>query len=135
MLNTIKLEEIADGALQEKFERAFEAVISNLKDVNTPYKDKREIGIKIKFAQPETRDRVVVSVDISTKLAPQTSVLTQFAIGKDLKTGELYAEEYGKQIKGQMNINDYQKQAAPVIDQETGEIIEDNRVINLREAR
>ena len=35
---------------------------------------------------------------------------TAFAIGKDLQSGEIYAEEYGKQIKGQMSLQDYENE-------------------------
>ena len=58
---------------------------------------------------------------------------TSFYIGKDLQTGEIYAEEYGKQIKGQMSLKDYesrppvqenvQKIDGDVVDTETGEVI------------
>ena len=62
---------------------------------------------------------------------------TQFAIGKDLKTGEVYAEEYGKQMRGQMTINDYQKEKDTVqvvdgdlVDTETGEVFEEEQEAN-----
>lgn len=32
------------------------------------------------------------------------------SIGHDIKTGETYAEEYGTQVRGQMSMEDYQKQ-------------------------
>ena len=69
---------------------------------------------------------------------------TSFAIGKDLKSGELYAEEYGKQIKGQMSFDDIQEEQQQIVDgktvdTETGEIIKENeqigKVVDLRQAR
>ncbi len=102
----IRLEDIAGGALQEKFNHAFERVMENMQDMNTPYKDKREITIKISFEQNEARDNVVSSVKVSEKLASAGEVVTQFAVGKDLKTGKVVAEEYGKQLRGQMKIGD-----------------------------
>ena len=62
---------------------------------------------------------------------------TSFYIGKDLKTGEIFAEEYGKQIKGQMSIDDYSKNAAAqnvqhvngdVVDTETCEVLNETVV-------
>lgn len=59
---------------------------------------------------------------------------TKFYIGKDLATDEVYAEEYGKQVRGQMNFNDViereQKAQEQIIDgktvdTETGEIKEE----------
>ena len=38
-MNTIKLEELAGGGLQEKFDRELERVIGNMQDPNTPWKN------------------------------------------------------------------------------------------------
>ena len=98
-MEKVKLQELVGGALQEKFSKAFEKVIENLQDVNTSYKVKRKINIQLDFVQNETRDDVHVNVSVAEKLAPQSPMTTAFSIGKDLETGEMYAEEYGKQIK------------------------------------
>lgn len=95
-MNKINLQEIVGGQLQAKFERSFEKVIENLQDPNTSFKVKRGITIKLDFTQNEDRDDVSVSVMISEKLAPQQDMNTKFYIGKDLKTEEVFAEEYGK---------------------------------------
>lgn len=98
-------------------------VVENLQNPNTPYKNSREITIKMKFTQNEQRDDVNCAIQVSEKLAPQAPMETRFAVGKDLATGQMYAEEYGKQIRGQMSVNDYQ--AKPVeVDTETGEILD-----------
>ncbi len=143
-MNKVELKDLVGGALQEKFSKAFEKVIENLQDQNTSFKVKRGITIKMSFVQNEARDDVSVMVDVSEKLAPQAGMKTSFSIGKDLKTGEIYAEEYGKQIKGQMSLKDYetaseqakvQKIDGDVVDTETGEIIEHaNNVVDLRKA-
>lgn len=143
-MNNIDLKDLVGGALQEKFSKAFEKVIENLQDQNTSFKVKRGITIKMSFVQNEARDGVSVMVDVSEKLAPQAGMKTSFSIGKDLKTGELYAEEYGKQIKGQMSLKDYETAAEPakvqkidddVVDTETGEVIKPvNNVVDLRKA-
>lgn len=132
-MNRVELKDLVGGALQEKFSKAFEKVVENLQDQNTSFKVKRGITIKLTFDQNEARDDVSVSVDVSEKLAPQAGMKTSFYIGKDLQTGEIYAEEYGKQIKGQMSLKDYesrppvqenvQKIDDDVVDTETGEVI------------
>lgn len=131
--------------MQEKFEKAFEKVVENMQDVNTSFRIKRGINIKLSFSQNEMRDEVFCDIDVVEKLAPQAAMRTQFAVGKDLRTGELYAEEFGKQIKGQMSINDYvdpepQKTEQKVeevngktVDTETGEIVTDT-VVDFRKA-
>ena len=140
-MNTIELQGILGGALQEKFNKSFERVIDNLQDVNTSFKVKRKITISLDFVQNENRDDVKVDVNVVEKLAPQAPMATAFSIGKDLKTGEMYAEEYGKQIKGQMSFNDFvdpQEQGEEskklIVDQSTGEILNDNSVVDFRKA-
>lgn len=129
-MNKVELKDLVGGALQEKFNKAFERVIDNLQDVNTSYKNKRKIVIQLDFTQNEARDDVHVDVAVVEKLAPQAPMSTSFAIGKDLKTGEMFAEEYGKQIKGQMNMSNFIED----VNTETGEIVETNKVIDLRKA-
>ena len=126
-----ELKEIVGGAVQERFNHSFEKVIENLLDENTPFKNKREINIKIKFTQNETRDDVRAEILVSEKLAPQGTLSTSFAIGKDLKTGKVFADEYGKQLRGQISV-----------DTETGEILSDESpdeaqtdVIDFRKAK
>lgn len=144
-MNKVELQNIVGGALQEKFEKAFEKVVENMQDVNTSFRIKRGINIKLSFSQNEMRDEFFCDIDVVEKLAPQAAMRTQFAVGKDLRTGELYAEEFGKQIKGQMSINDYvdpepQKTEQKVeevngktVDTETGEIVTDT-VVDFRKA-
>lgn len=136
-MNKVDLKDMIGGALQEKFNKAFERVVENLQDNNTSFKVKRGITIQMSFDQNEARDDVTVTVDVKEKLAPQTGMKTSFSIGKDLRTGELFAEEYGKQIKGQMSINDFQKTEVidgKEVDTETGEIVEGSvsKVVDLR---
>lgn len=140
-MNKVELQSILGGALQEKFNKSFERVIDNLQDVNTSFKVKRKITISLDFVQNENRDDVKVDVNVVEKLAPQAPMATAFSIGKDLKTGEMYAEEYGKQIKGQMSFNDFvdpQEQGEEskklIADQSTGEILNDNSVVDFRKA-
>ena len=123
-MNTVDLKEMMGGALQEKFQHAFETVMRNMQDVNTPHKDKREINIKMTFVQNEMRDNVVATITVKEKLASQAEMMTQFAVGKDLRNDEIFVEEYGKQIRGQMAM-------------ETNEIVEEptGQVVDLRKAK
>lgn len=128
------------GALQEKANTAMQKVIENMQDPNTPWKNQRQINIKIAFVQNEDRDDVAVAVSVDTKLAPVTPVLTRMAVGKDIRSGKVYAQEYGRQIKGQMSLDLGQQAPGAVVevdgdlvDKETGEVVED-KVIDLRRA-
>lgn len=134
-MNSISLQEIAGGALQENSQKAIEEVIKNMQDPNTPWKNKREIVIKLKFTQNEDRDDSRCEITVEKKLAPVKPMETKFAIAKDLTTGEVFAEEYGRQIKGQMSIADVESDK--VVDVDTGEILDsanDGKVIDLRKA-
>ena len=136
----LSLVEFCGGALQEKTNKAIKQVIENMMDPNTPWKKAREVNIKLTFTQNEDRDDTQVSVAVTTKTAPSTAIETRMAIGKDLRTGEIFAQEYGKQIRGQMSLDDL-KLAEPeqvvvgkdVVDTETGEIT--GRVVDFRETK
>lgn len=132
-MENINLQKMVGGALQEQFEKSFLRFVENLSDPNTPFKDCRKICIELKFTQNEARDDVSCAIKVSEKLAAQAPMQTAFAIGKDLKTGELYAEEYGRhaQVKGQLTVDDV---ADIPVNPDTGEIIEEPKgvVIDMR---
>ena len=133
-MQNIELKELVGGALQEQFGKSFEKVIENLQNPNTPYKANREIIIKLKFTQNEKRDDVKCGILVSEKLAAQAPLETSFAIGTDLKTGELYAEEYGKQVKGQTTFDDMKVEVDPKTGEVTGMQTPKAEVIDLRKA-
>lgn len=102
----IDLSKLAGGELQAKFDREITRVIENMKDPNTPYQETRGITIKISLKQTELRDDAKVEIAVNSKLAGVISAKTNFAMGKDLKTGEVLIQEYGKQIPGQISFTD-----------------------------
>ena len=129
-MSKVNLEEFAGGALQEKFDVAMNQVLANMLDPNTPWKNKREINIKVTFEQNEDRDDTNVDVSVVPKLAPVKSIGTRMAIGKNIKTGELYAEEYGNQVRGQLSMSDLEEVESEDSEKESG-----NKVVDLRAAR
>ena len=134
-MEKFNLQEIAGGALQEKANQALQQVLNNMQNPNTPWKNKRAVTIKMTFTQNEDRDDSTCEISVDTKLAPVKPVETKFSLGKNLKTGEVEAVEYGPGIKGQMTLSDIiQKEDVvidgKVVDTETGEI-KDNNVISI----
>lgn len=105
MLN-VELSKLAGGALQEKFNREITKVIENMQDPNTSFSTARSINIKITFKQGEDRDDAKVDIAVTSKLAGVINTSTSFAMGKDLASGEVEVREYGKQIPGQMSLDD-----------------------------
>ena len=105
----VDLSQLAGGTLQEKFDREITRVIDNMQDPNTPFGEKRKITINISFVQNEMRDDAKIEISLNSKLAGVISAKTNFAMGKDLKSGEVVVNEYGKQIPGQMSFSDIGK--------------------------
>lgn len=129
-METLKLQEVAGGALQEKANQALQKVFANMQDPNTPWKNKRVVTIKMAFTQNEDRDDSTCEISVETKLAPVKPVETKFSLGKNITTGEVEALEYGPGIKGQMSFADLQAPETVIdgktVDTETGEIKENN---------
>ena len=110
----VDLSQLAGGTLQEKFDREITRVIDNMQDPNTPFGEKRKITINISFVQNEMRDDAKIEISLNSKLAGVISAKTNYAMGKDLKSGEVVVNEYGKQIPGQMSSSDLgQKEEGP----------------------
>lgn len=126
-MDKVSLEQVMGGGLQEQFSKAFDRVIENLNDPNTPFKEARKITIELKFTQNENRDDVSCAVSVKEKLAAQAPMNTAFMVGKNLKTGEIYAEEYGRhnRLKGQTTFEDIQ------VNPETGEVLEEKQPVNV----
>ena len=136
-MDAISLATFCGGDVQEKVNEVAKQVFENLQDPNTPWKNKRSIAVTISFQQNEDRDDLSVGVAVVSKLAPVSPLETRMAIGKDLRTGEVYAEEYGKQIRGQMSLSDYENQpeavvGTDVVDTDTGEVV--GKVTDFRRA-
>lgn len=138
----ISLQELAGGALQEKVNQAFEKVMQNMQDPNTPWKNKRKITVGITFAQNEDRTDCTCDISVDAKLAAVKPVSTKFCTQKDLATGEIYAQEYGPGIRGQMSFEDMEQSTEDktvevdgrIVDTETGEI-KGNSVVDFRAAK
>lgn len=118
----IRLGEVAGGALQEIAQEAIADVVANMQDVNTPWKPMRMVTIKLKLTQNEDRDDATMQISVEKKTAAVKPVETKFSMGKDLRDGSIYMEEYGPQIKGQMSFDDYAGQQGPARGAETSKV-------------
>ena len=138
----ISLHDVAGGALQEKVNQAFEQVMKNMQDPNTPWKNKRKINLTLTFIQNEDRTDCTCDISVDAKLAAVKPVSTKFCTEKDVSTGEIFAQEYGPGIRGQMSFEDVEQHTEDktveidgnIVDTETGEIVKDS-VIDLRAAK
>ncbi len=125
-MKTFDLQEVAGGALQEKLNRELQKVFNNMMDPNTPWKNKRQITIKMTLEQNEDRDDCKAEIQVETKLAPVKSIETRFSLGRNLDNGEVEAAEYGPGIKGQMSMDEYL---------EENEVRNEGKVIDMRQAQ
>lgn len=85
----VSLVTIANGAALELFERELTAVLTNIKDINTAPRVKREITIKVSFKPDENRERSDIELDVRSKLAGVRPVNKEVFLGT--QDGELIA--------------------------------------------
>jgi hypothetical protein len=122
MPERIDISNLAMGAIIERTGDEVQKALENIADRNTDWKKKRKITVDI-VLQPRSEKRDDISVDIQVKnsIAPYMPIATQLYIGTDSK-GNVVAEEYSKgQMIGQMSI-----------DTDTGEILNDKKVVNMK---
>lgn len=100
-MDGICLSNLAGGQLEDAFQNALVRVLQNLSDVNTPFKPKREIDIKIVFEQNEERNDIKLGISVKPKLAAIIPVNTSLGMFRDLKTNRITIEEYGSHLRGQ----------------------------------
>nr|DAS38718.1 MAG TPA: hypothetical protein [Caudoviricetes sp.] len=130
----INMEEFASGAFTVQVNRAMEKVMKNIQDPNTDAKATRKITVTIAFKPNETRNFVATGVVAKTSLAPELGAVTTMTCGTNLKTGDIEAVEIGSELPGQMTFDEntmYENETVQV-DTETGEIIGNNKIVDLR---
>ena len=141
-MKPINMEEFANGAFSSQINRELKKVTENIHDPNTDATVKRRITITIDFKPNENRDFVTTSVQAKSSLAPALGAVTAMNMGKNLKTGEVEAVEIGKQLPGQLQMEEVEEDKIRTVDTSTGEIYDTpvtnraaNSVIHLRAAR
>lgn len=102
----VNLEQFANGEFTTQVNRALEQVTDNIQDPNTDAVATRKITVTITFKPNEPRNFVATGIVTKAALAPTKGTFTHIAMGRNLKTGELEAQEIGNQIPGQLSIND-----------------------------
>jgi len=90
----VSLDNLAGGAVVERFNDALAEVLTNILDPNTTLA-KRAISLKVEIKPDENRDFGAIDITCKTTLAPSTPLKTKIYIGRD-KTGPV-ATEYNPQ--------------------------------------
>lgn len=119
-LNRESVLRMAQGAFEERVDRAMAEAIDNILDPNTKATAKRSITLNIELRPDEERSHIEVSVSVKTKLATLNPVPTSLAIVAN-GNGELVVAEMIPQIPGQMSM--------------AGDIQEEPKILKLLEAQ
>ncbi|WP_254593531.1 replication terminator protein [Terribacillus sp. AE2B 122] len=101
----INLDELAGGAVHEKFNREMKRVLANIMDPNTDPEKKRKITITLTIAGDENRMTTDVTVSAKSTLAPSKDVSTKLVIGED-HYGNVLGQELKSGIIGQTYMDD-----------------------------
>lgn len=134
-MNHINMEEFAGGAFTIQLNRAIEKVMKNIQDPNTDAKANRKITVTVAFKPNEARNFITTGVVTKTSLAPEIGAVTAMTCGIDLKTGKVEAMEIGNELPGQLSLQDVYEEDDVHVDEETGEIIGNNKIVDLRPAK
>jgi len=90
----VSLDNLANGAVVERFNDALKEVLGNIIDPNTTHA-KRAITLKVEIKPDENRNFGAIDITCKTSLAPTMPLKTKVYIGQD-KTGPV-ATEYNPQ--------------------------------------
>ena len=101
----LKLTEIAEGGLQEKFNEVHQKVIENIHDPNTDHKAKRTVTIKLTYEADKNRETIGLQSDVSCKTAPPVGVASTLIVGAD-NDGQIVGKELRSGMRGQSYFDD-----------------------------
>lgn len=103
-MDKFSLEQMAGGAVAERFRRELRQVLTNISDPNTDAKKKRKLQLTITFAPNEDRDFAEISISAKKTLVPAKEIETKLVIGRD-SDGKTIAQELKSGIPGQTFID------------------------------
>lgn len=100
----INLQELAGGAVAERFNREFQKVLNNIADPNTEAKKKRKVQMTVTVTPNEDRTLATITILAKPTLEPAKQIETQLVIGQDA-SGKAVAKELMSGIPGQTFID------------------------------
>ena len=117
-MSKISLADLAEGAVEERFNQELSRVLANIADPNTDPKKARKVTVTVTLKADENRDIVSTTIDAKSTVAPAIAISTKFVLGQDSK-GRVVGQELKSGAKGQTFIT----QEGNVAD-DTGKIID-----------
>lgn len=88
----LKLSEINDGAIQEKFNFEMNQVFENILDLNTEATKKRTVTLTIDVTADKNRELVQISCKSKSKLISREETETKILFGRNPQTGYIEAD-------------------------------------------
>lgn len=99
------LNDLMNGAANERLAAAIEAVLQNVFDPNTEAKRKRKVTLILTVQPSDDRETAKFVLDCKPTLAPPVSVSQTLLLNRDDK-GNVSAHQLGGQLEGQMSTDD-----------------------------
>lgn len=98
-----KLDEFANGKLNELVNKAIKQVFDNIADRETPSEKPRKVLVTLTFEADEFREDATVGIDVKTKLVPKVIPSEYTAVKVNVSTRKNVAPV------GQMSIDDFKE--------------------------
>lgn len=124
-MTKIDLSTIADGAVQERFEDAFNKVLDNIHDLNTDPKKTRKLTLEVKISSEENRELLFMDVSAKTSLQSRTPIAVTMMTGMDGK-GNPEAKELKSGAKDQTYFDE-----TGTVREDDGKPVESNKVTEI----
>lgn len=99
------LDELAGGAMAERFQDGLNEVLKNIFDPNTDPLKTRKLQLTLTIKPNRDRNQATVAIEAKTTIAPPTAVQTVLYLGRDRDTGAVMAVEVTDQAPGQVNMD------------------------------
>jgi len=124
----IRLDDLQGGVLSEKINYELSKIFDNILDPNTDQGKARSLSISLKF-KPSKNGTVELVPSLKSNLAPIETDSTTLIVERDIKTGKVVAEEWNRQVKGQISIDEIDEK------EKTSDEATENKVIDLRASK
>jgi phage-related tail fiber protein len=125
MKEITNLDQLMNGALNERFNSEIKKVWRNVLDPNTDPKAKRKLTVTISLRPNQNRDAAEMEADVKVLLAPPVPIQQTVYVHQN-DDGSVHAMENNGQLPGQVdmygNINEPGEATFNAPDPETGEI-------------
>lgn len=102
-MSKISLADLAEGAVEERFNQELQKVLSNIADPNTDPKKARKITVTVTLKANEKRDIVSTTIDAKSNVTPAYAISTMIVLGQD-NNGRVVGQELKSGAKGQTYI-------------------------------